>query len=371
MKEVLLLCEYPMLGGGEQSMLSALPGIRASGITPIVACPSEGILADELRSTGIEIVPFTTFFSKGQKRPQSESREELARLLKNRRPAIIHANSLSMGRLSGPVALELGIPSISHLRDIINLSMQAVSDLNCHRRLLAVSHAVRNFHVTGGLDAAKTYVLYNGADLDLYRPRTPTGFLHSELGLPTQAPLVAVIGQIGPRKGQDIFAQAAIEVSEHLPDVHFLIIGERFSNKAESLDFESALHNAANGPLLGRLHFLGYRRHMELIYPEITLVVHPARQEPLGRVLLEAAAAGTAVIATNVGGTAEIFPIGSDAALVIPPNDPKKLAAAMLELLNDPLRRDRLKKAARRRAQEAIDIKMTVPKLLAHYQALL
>src|SRR3972149_12003020 len=113
MYEVLLLCEYPTLGGGEQSMLCALPGIRAGGITPVVACPGEGPLAEALRAEGVEIVPFSTFSSDGRKRPQRRLREELARLIKHRRPAILHANSLSMGRLLGPVAAELGIPSIA------------------------------------------------------------------------------------------------------------------------------------------------------------------------------------------------------------------------------------------------------------------
>jgi glycosyltransferase involved in cell wall biosynthesis len=371
MSEVLLLCEYATLSGGEQSMLATLPGMWAAGINPIVACPAEGILAEALRAEGVEIAPFSTFTSDGQKLSQKQLREELARLIKHRRPGILHANSLSMGRLSGPVAVELGVPSITHLRDVIRLSRQAQADLNCHRSLLAVSKAVRNFLVAGGLDSTKTCVLYNGVDLDLFCPRAPSGFLHAELGLSPQAALAGVIGQIGLRKGQDIFVQAAIEVSKKLAEVHFLIIGERFSEKAESRDFETALHDAVTGTLHGRLHFLGYRRHMELIYPELTLVVHPARQEPLGRVLLEAAAAGRAVIATDVGGTGEIFPPQREAALLVPPNDPEKLATGMMELLNDPDRRHRYQLGARRRAEEDFDIKTAVVRLLEHYQALL
>ena len=63
--------------------------------------------------------------------------------------------------------------------------------------------------------------------------------------------------------------------------------------------------------------------------------MHPARQEPLGRVLLEAAAAGVAVVATDVGGTPEIFPPDSESARLVPPDDAAALAAAMLELLDD------------------------------------
>ena len=99
---------------------------------------------------------------------------------------LLHANSLAMGRLSGPVAAELGLPSVSHLRDIIRLSSQAVADLNCHARLLAVSQATRDFHVAAGLAAEKLHVVYNGVDLEEFRPRSPTGYLHRELGLPPE-----------------------------------------------------------------------------------------------------------------------------------------------------------------------------------------
>ena len=136
-----------------------------------------------------------------------------------------------MGRLSGPVAADCGLPSIAHLRDIIRLSAQAVADLNRHRRLLAVSAATREFHVAGGLDAEKTRVLYNGVDLGEFRPRPPTGYIHREIGLPPDALLIGTIGQIGLRKGQDTLLEAAAVVAERCSAAHFLIIGERNSDK--------------------------------------------------------------------------------------------------------------------------------------------
>src|SRR3989304_5279114 len=80
MSEILLLCEYPTLHGGEHSMLSTLPGIRAAGFKPVVVCPGEGFLADSLRAQEVEIISFSTFAIDGQKRPPHQLREELARL---------------------------------------------------------------------------------------------------------------------------------------------------------------------------------------------------------------------------------------------------------------------------------------------------
>ena len=344
-------------------MLATLEPLRAAGISPAILAPPQGPLADKLAARGMELIPFP---SSEAKRTQAQRREDLTHILRRRRPALLHANSLAMGRLSGPVAAELGIPSISHLRDIVKLSAQAASDLNCHARLLAVSNAVRAFHLSGGLDAAKTHVLHNGIDLEQFRPRPPNGYLHGELGLPAETALLATIGQIGLRKGQDVLLKAANLLADRLPRMHYLIIGERHSEKAESRKYEQDLHASAAW-LAGRVHFLGRRDDIAELLNEVTLLVHPARQEPLGRVLLEAAAVGAAVVATRVGGTPEIFP--PDGARLVPPDNAESLSEAILELAEDSSLRERLAAAARRHAEERFEIHTAVAGLLDHYQA--
>jgi glycosyltransferase involved in cell wall biosynthesis len=367
MPEILILCEYPTLNGGERSMLATLDGVRAGGFAPVVMGPPDGLLAAELVARSVELIPFQCHASDGTRIAQNLLREDLAGTLRRRRPALLHANSLAMGRLSGPVAADCGLPSIAHLRDIIRLSAQAVADLNRHRRLLAVSAATREFHVSHGLDAEKTHVLYNGVDLKQFCPQPPTCYLHRELGLPADAQLIGTIGQIGLRKGQDVLLDAASLIAERAPVAHFLIIGERNSDKGESRRFESDLRNAACGLLTGRVHFLGRRNDITLLLNELTLLVHSARQEPLGRVLLEAAASGVAVVATDVGGTREIFPPDSDAARLVPPDDAEAMAAAMLEVLaNRPLR-DRLGAGARQNAERRFNLRTAVRNLLSQY----
>jgi len=365
---VFLLCEYGTLSGGERSMLATLDGVRSAGVELAVIAPPRGPLAEQLAARGVEVVPLAFRGSVGNRLPQRRLREELSRILARRKPALLHANSLAMGRLSGPVAADLALPSIAHLRDIIKLSARAVADLNRHTRLLTASEATRSFHVDQGLAAEKTHVLYNGVDLDEFRPRPKSGYLHRELGLAPETHLVGTIGQISLRKGQDVLVEAASSLARKLPNVHYLIVGERWSDKPESRGFESELRAAANGRLASRLHFLGFRRDVNQVLNELCLLMHPARQEPLGRVLLEAAASGLAVVATDVGGTAEIFPRHREAARLVPPDDPDALAAAVLELMgNEPLRAS-LGAAARRRAQEAFSVERAATRLVEHYR---
>ena len=100
------------------------------------------------------------------------------------------------------------------------------------------------------------------------------------------------------------------------------------------------------------------------------MLVHPARQEPLGRVLLEAAASGVAIVATDVGGTPEIFPPSSGAARLVAPDDAEALAEAILAVAGDPALRAQLSAAARRRAEAAFDHRQATANLVRHYRAI-
>jgi glycosyltransferase involved in cell wall biosynthesis len=255
------------------------------------------------------------------------------------------------------------------LRDIIKLAPQAVADLNTHRRLVAVSCATRDFHVAQGIDARRCVTVHNGVDLQQFRPRVPSGRLHRVLNLPPNIRFVATIGQLSLRKGTDVALAAAWKAAAELPDVHWLIVGERTSIKREAHDFEKLLHEiAAEAPLAGRAHFLGSRDDVMELLPECEVLVHAARQEPLGRVLLEAAACGLAVIATDVGGTREIFPSDDDGALLVRPDDSTLLAEAMVGILRDSGRRSSMKLAARQRVERAFGIESAARRLVEQYQ---
>ena len=305
---VAILSEFESRQGGENSVLAVLPHLIHYGVQPIIVAPNTGDFAASVRELGVELVDFRCHLAGGTPRSQPEVREVLATVLRRISPDLVHANSLAMGRLAGPVTKQLRLPGVTHLRDIVRLNRQAVTDLNDNLCLLAVSHATRNYHVVQGIAAEKCHVVYNGVEQTVFRFRKPTGFLHRELGLPHDAVLVGNIGQIGLRKGHKPLFTAMQQIIATLPQTHLIVVGKRWSSKTESIEYEHMLYNlAAQPPLKGHVHLLGVRRDVPEILNELTLLLHTARQEPLGRVLLEAAASQVPVIATDVGGTREIF----------------------------------------------------------------
>jgi glycosyltransferase involved in cell wall biosynthesis len=353
---VTVLCEYGTLQGGERSLLAMMDHLADGSGQFTVVAPGTGRLADELRERGVSHVPLDLRDGSGRRFPRDTAEAALREAVRATRPDLLHANSLSMGRISGAISRELGIPATAHLRDILRVSGRTVSDLNRNYRLLAVSQATLDYHVGQGVDPGRIEVAYNGVDLLEFQPRPPTGRLKRDLGITESAFLAATIGQICLRKGHDVLAAGARRLAGAGHEVHFLVAGERYSTKPESVEFEQniAQEFAAAG-LSGRLQRVGYRHDVAWILNEVDALVHPARQEPLGRVLLEAAASGTAIVATSVGGTSEILTDG-ESGLLVPPDDPVALAKAIARVAGDEELRRRLGQAARGTAVARFDV---------------
>ena len=371
-----LLFEYPTLNGGERSMLAVLdrlasrerqrPELRFTAIAP-----NSGPLADALRSRGIDVRPLPLRDETARRLPREETLQRLRDELASLDADLVHANSLAMGRLLGALGDEFPIPRVAHLRDIIGLSRAAIADLNRNDRLIAVSAATRESHVAQGLDGGKTDVIYNGVDCDEFRSREKTVALTAELGLPDSAFLVLTVGQIGLRKGHDVLAESAVRLRDSHSKLHYVIVGERNSNKQESIDFERSLvQRFDDAGMRHRLHRLGYRDDVPRLMNEADLLVHPAHQEPLGRVLLEAAASGLPIVASDVGGTREILTDGVSARLV-PPGKPVALAAAIAEIASSPAMRARFSAAARESIEARFPIQQAAEQLAAVWDRLI
>ena len=328
-------------------MLAVLSHLVGTEFEVVALAPPEGLLHQSLERLGVPTLPFNVRSSDGERRNHERVLEDLDAAMRRVKPDLVHGNSLSMARLTGTLAAGSKTVVTAHLRDMIGLSAAAVSQLNSNRVLVAVSNAVRDYHAGQGVDRSRLRVVYNGVE----RSELPaqTGWLKDELGVPRDSFLIAVIGQICLRKGQDVFAQAAAEAASQMPASRFLLIGERYSTKMESVALDESLtFEFAVARLAERFHRLGYRADVARLLPELDLIVHCARQEPFARVLLEAAAAGSAIIATNVGGTEEML-VNEESALLVPPDAPGAVAAAMVRLYRDPELRSRLGSAARER----------------------
>ncbi|MCF7957428.1 MAG: glycosyltransferase family 4 protein [Phycisphaerae bacterium] len=369
--KILLFFEYGTLNGGEFSLLAMLRAMGQVAFEFVAAAPVSGMLAGRLGELGIEVMPLVLRDSHGRKRGIEEINLHLVEIITRVSPDLVHSNSLAMGRMVGRVASEVKIPCTSHLRDIIKLNKTVISDLNQNAALVAVSNATRQYHIDQGMAQEKVQVIYNGVDTELFCPAPKTGTIKRELGLSSSAVLCANIGQVCLRKGQTLLAQAAVSLAREFPEVNYLFVGERHSQKSESIKYENTIRQTfQDAGIEDRLFCLGFRRDIPVLLNEVDLLVHAAHQEPLGRVLLEAASCGQVIVATNVGGTPEIL-TDMVSALLAPSNDLDALVAAIGQMLRDRELRIRLGRQARTAAIEKFSLPAAAARVGAFWESFL
>lgn len=356
MHRVAILIEYPTVNGGENSMLAVLRQLLDRGDLDLEFCvlgPTEGAMPARIYELGIPIEPLQLFDEAGRRFSRELAIPRLLEAAKASGADLVHGNSLAMGRLLGAASRQqTTFVATSHLRDIMKLSRAAISDLNATRRLIAVSSATLRFHVGQGLDESLGTVIHNGIDVERFAADdSARARIGDELGIPADAIVLLTVGQIGLRKGLDTLAAVGQRLAEARTGIHWLLAGERFSQKAESIEFEaSILRTFAECEPSLKLHKLGYRRDIAELMRASDVLVHGARQEPLGRVLLEAAASRLAIVATDVGGTGEII-VDGESGLLVPADAPAVMTDAISRLIDDDSFRRQIVAAADRRIQ--------------------
>jgi len=234
---------------------------------------------------------------------------------------VVYLNSTVCGRLLPALR---GVRSVLHVHDIVDRVPRHWAQADV---VLADSQAVAD-----RLDGLEAHVVYCPIELD--PPAVEAPWPRNGGG-----PTIGYVGRIEPRKGVlDLIAAApAIRVSE--PEAEVVIVGDDpWGAFPEYLAQVRAARDVLHVPWHDNA--AGLMRHFDVL-------VAPSLQEPFGTVLSEAMAVGTPVVATRVGGLAEVVDDGVTGVLV-EPGEPEALAAAVLDVL---ARREPMGAAARRAAQ--------------------
>jgi glycosyltransferase involved in cell wall biosynthesis len=224
-----------------------------------------------------------------------------------------------------------------HLRELyLSLSNCGYSE-QCRAFLIRFHHAVarmnyhfadvvttlgefnRKWQVRFGADVNKIQTIPNGVDPGKFYPRP------SE---PRTRPSVLTMARIFRLKGIDVLIKAAAQVRDELPDVLFRILGD----VADQQYFEECQQLVVDHDLANNVSF-GVTREAANAYSQCDLLCVPSLSEGLPFVVIEAMLSGCPVVATDVGNVADLL---KDTGLVVTPNSPDELAAALLLALNSP-----------------------------------
>jgi glycosyltransferase involved in cell wall biosynthesis len=209
-------------------------------------------------------------------------------------------------------------------------------------RVIAISPAQRRdlvdiFHVAPG---PKVAVVPLGLDLDALRAAPATDVrLRRTAGFPDDAVVCGYVGRLVPIKHVDLLIRGFARVAAGSAGARLLVVGDGTSRS----DLERL---AADLGVQGHVHFAGWRRDLREVYGAMDVIALTSRNEGTPVALIEASAAGKAIVATEVGGVGDVVQRDST-GLLVPDDDLDALTSALSRLMADASLRLRLGTAAR------------------------
>ena len=210
-------------------------------------------------------------------------------------------------------------------------------------RLITVSEALRDLAVGFGADARRITVIGNGIDLSKFQP-VPQEEARAKLGLPQDAKILISVGTLVERKGFHRVIECLPQLLRRHPHVHYLAVGGPGPEGDMSAKLRAQV--AALG-LQQRVHFLGSCASERLKFPlsAADVFVLASSYEGWANVLLEALACGLPVVATDVGGNAQVIN-SNRLGRIVPFGDSAALASALDEALSHTWNRAALREYA-------------------------
>ncbi|MCD6585202.1 MAG: glycosyltransferase family 4 protein [Desulfobacteraceae bacterium] len=251
-----------------------------------------------------------------------------------------------------------------------NISFASPASLTTHlhprvNRIVCVSNAVRDHIIQMNFFGKKippdqVVAIYKGHDISWYRQ--PPADL-TEFKLPKNAFVVTFAGRNRPHKGIDYLIDSARYLPPDTP-VYFLLLGRLEGDKKLRAKIDSS-------PFKKNIILAGFRKNAPAIFAASDAFIMPStRREGLSRAVIEAMSSETVPIVTDAGGLPELV-IDSECGFVVPPQNAKAIAAAIMRLFTDPDKKHQMAMAALDRIKNDFNIKTTVANTQKMFEGML
>ncbi len=361
---VLQLVQHAALGGGTLMAMVLAERLNPERYEVAMAvgpeAGGEGSLLEEMRARGIEVITIPHLCRRPDPLRDARAVWELAHVLTDRRPDIVHTHGSKPKLLLPPAARIAPVPvKVAHIwgwewqpakhaveRELFTMESRLVA--HAYDALIACSAAMRREGLARGVGGPERYeVVLPSVDLTRFTPDGREEDRHAvraELGIDDGAFVVASVTRLARQKAPLVLVAAAAAVSAAAPHVQWIIVGGGpLENAVRALVRELGLED--------RVHLLGPRRDVPRLLRACDAFALSSSWEPFGIVYLEAAAVGLPVVGTAVDGAPEAV-IDGETGILVEPGRPAKLAAAIMRLVADPELARRMGEAGMRRARQ-------------------
>jgi len=340
---LLFVADSLNVGGAERHAASLASAMAQQGHMVTLAYSVGGALTPLAEQADVAVRPLLRHLVKRRLSPIFAWK--LARLVRQNQFDLVHAHMYASAIASAYALLGTSIPLVITEHSEANWRSQRARRYSQWfygqaKHIIAVSREIRRRLIE------QDNVPYDQVSV-IMNALPPLPELRSSilLDLPSvvgDAPLVAVAARLQPEKGVVYFLEAAAQVLQSLPHVHFLVMG----------DGPLRRELQAHAELLGvqeHVHFLGFRLDAQALIALSDVLVIPSLTEGTPLVALEAMTAGVPVVASAVGGIPEQIRHRCE-GLLVPPGDAQAFAEAILSLLQHPTWAQQLGEAGRQRA---------------------
>ena len=293
---------------------------------------------------------------------------KLWRLMRRERPDVVHTHTAKAGFVGRIAAWLAGVPVRVHTfhgHVFHGYFSPTKTRLFLWLERFNARISARLITLTTGLrdELAGTYriappdhfaVVPLGLDLEPFaQTQRGLGAFRAQFDIPPDAPLIGIVGRLVPIKNHGLFLEAARQLREQRPDIHFAIIGDGEERAAIEQQVDAlGLRDAVT--------FTGWLNDLKPAYSDLDALVISSRNEGTPVSLIEALAAGVPVVSTAVGGVPDLLEDGALGRLV-PTDDADALAAAINAALGD---------SPRPEIQQAIVTRYGIDRLAADLAAL-
>jgi glycosyltransferase involved in cell wall biosynthesis len=296
---------------------------------------------------------------------------QLARLIRRHRIDLVHANNTISQLWAGPAARLMSVPCIWHWRDFHDNPPLNRLLARCASASIAISAGVFDFARSQIGTNGRVCLIRNGAadrwQLPEHRGQDPGshGAWRDPWGIRPEHVMVAMLGQLVPRKGHEVLLRALASAVRCAPSLRLVFGYPDLDGDAPARveEFRTLAERLGCG---GHVTFVGFARDVPELLRDADLVVVPSWREPFGRVAVEAMLAECPVIASRVDGLAEIV-LDGETGVLVPPGDADRLSAALVDLAAQPDLRHRMGRKGRQRALECFTIDRVADEVVGQY----
>lgn len=341
---ILHISSAQAFGGGERYLVDLANALAKRGHDVNVATRRRSPLISELT------LPKENMFELPLRNAlDAKSAGSLAKLIRSRGIEIVHAHMARDYPIAAYAARQNAGSKLIVTRHVL-FPLNRLHRLTLGRvsRVIAVSRAVESdLRAQSLVPPEKITVVHNGVDVG--RLETVCGRFQRidfcrRWDLPEDSLLVGTVGTFTPLKGHEDFLRAAAQVKEVVPRAFFVISGidspqaAAYRSQLERLSVELGLG--------GRVRLISWMDNIAELFCALDVFVSASHTESFGLAIVEAMAAGTAVVATATEGALEIVEDG-ETGMLVPVGGIDQMARSMTDLLVNQSKREEIANAAR------------------------